>query len=139
MDKPNRVRQLYGYTVCLIAVVAGLISTITALNNAFDLSNPLVADRFGGENLGSFEAYKATRGGPAWRTDAKAQPDTVSDATLRARYEALRADRIDRNTFQARKQLVTSLVVLLSAIVLFVAHWRWLRRVPDDDAVKRPA
>lgn len=132
MDKPSRVRQFYGYTVCLIAVVAGLISTMTALNNAFDLSNPLVADRFGGENLGSFEAFKATRGGPV-SPDAKTPSDTASDATLRIRYEALRADRIDRNTFHARKQLVTSLVVLLSAIVLFVAHWRWLRRVPDDE------
>ena len=56
MDRPNRIRQLYGYSVCLIGVVAVLICTASILRNAFDLSDPLATDRYLGESLRSFEA-----------------------------------------------------------------------------------
>ena len=138
VDKPNRVRQWYGYTVCLIAVITGLICMAGVLDHAFDLSNPLAAEGRFGESLSSFDAYKATRdrGFPA---SQRAASDTVSDATLRVRYEAVRADRIAQTTFQARKGLVTDLILLAIAIALFVTHWRWLRRRPEPEASNRAA
>ena len=48
--------------------------------------------------------------------------------SLRRRYDALRADRIQRNTMEARRSLVTSIFSLLIAAALFAFHWRWLRR-----------
>lgn len=137
MDRPNRIRQLYGYSVCLIGVVAVLICTAGVLHNAFDLSDPIAADRYVGESLRSFEGYKATRGGAPRPNEMKTPPDSASDETLRPRYEALRADRIASTTFRARKELVSNLAVLLLAAGLFITHWRWLRRVADDDAPKR--
>jgi hypothetical protein len=134
VDRPNRVRQWYGYIVCLIAVITGLISVAGILDNAFDLSNPLVADSPFGEALGSFDAYKATRDRRVFPSDQHAAPDTASEATLRARFDALRADRIAQRTFQARKGLVTDLVLLLVAVGLFVTHWRWLRHLPEPGA-----
>jgi hypothetical protein len=139
VDKPNRVRQWYGYTVCLIAVITGLICVAGTLDNAFDLSNPLATDGPFGESLGSFDAYKATRDRRYFPSDQHAVPDTASDATLRARFEALRADRIAQRTFQARKGLVTDLILLLIAIGLFVTHWRWLRRLPEPEGPSRAA
>ena len=127
MDKPNRVRQWYGYLVCLVAVVSGLIFLAGTLNNAFDLSDPLSAEGRYDESLTSFEAFKATHRAP----DEQKAPDTASDATLRTRFETLRADRIAHRRFQARKGLVINLVMLLAAMTLFVAHWRWLRHLPD--------
>jgi len=138
MQQTSRVRQWYGYTVCLIAVITGLISVAGSLNNAFDLSNPLAAERGSDVSLTSFEAYKATRGRFS-PSDQRATPDTTSETTLRARYEALRADRIAHRRFQAWKGLVTQIVLLVIAVALFVTHWRWLRRLPEPESAGRAA
>lgn len=140
MERPSRVAQLYGYTVCLIAVVVFLISTNSMLENAFALSNPLQTreSEFGFEpSVSSFEAYRATydrerqmRSGP----DARAVTDSVPETVLRARYEVLRADRIERVRFQAKRSLATSTLSLILAIALFVIHWRWLRARSDNDS-----
>ena len=126
MDRTGRAWQWYGYAVCLTAVITGLICISGIINNAFDLANPLASERADG-SLTSFEAYKATREPRAPASDQPQRPDTLSEDMLRVRYEALRADRLSQRTFRAKKQLVTSLVMLLVAAALFVTHWRWLR------------
>jgi hypothetical protein len=40
-EKPNRIPQIYGYTVCLIAVVAFLISINGIVDASFTLANPM--------------------------------------------------------------------------------------------------
>src|SRR5437868_4431233 len=99
MERPNRVAQLYGYAVCLIAVVVFLASANSFVENLFTAANPLRggADRFGIQpSVTSFEAYRATvnrearMNGPA---ASGAQIGSLPDSTLRARYEVLRADR----------------------------------------------
>src|SRR5437763_6571496 len=63
MERPNRVAQLYGYAVCLIAVVVFLASANSFVENLFTAANPLRggADRFGIQpSVTSFEAYRAT-------------------------------------------------------------------------------
>ncbi len=139
MEKAGRVRQLYGYTVCLIAVVTGLISVAGLLNNAFDLSNPLAAERGYDVALTSFESYKATRDRRGSPSDQRQTSDTTSEAALRARYEALRADRITHRRFEAWKGLVTDVILLGVALALFVTHWRWLQRLPDVEPAGRAA
>lgn len=125
MDKPNRVPQIYGYTVCVIAVVTFLICATIVVNNIFDLANPIQATY--GTTVSSFEAYQAEqRPAPA---SSQARPDTTSEATLRVRYEALRTDRIARVRFQAWKAIVTSGLLLIISVVLFVLHWRWMKRL----------
>ena len=141
MDRPNRVAQLYGYTVCLIAVIVFLISANSLVDNMFDLANPLAsqAAQFGpGGSVTSFEAYRATadRDRPvAGPPGAVAAHDTISESELRSRYEALRADRLASVRFQASRDLTTSALLLVLAIILFVTHWRWLRSRAEDVVV----
>ena len=145
MERPSRVAQLYGYTVCLIAVVVFLISTNSMLENAIALSNPLQTreSEFGFEpSVSSFESYRATydrerqmRSGPG----AATVTDSMPEAVLRRRYEALRADRIERVRFQAKRALATSSLSLILAIALFVIHWRWLRSRSDLGATPSEA
>lgn len=131
MERPNRVAQLYGYAVCLIAVIVFLISANSLVENAFTLANPLRGggNRFGLEPaISSFEAYRATatrenRLNPNSGSATVPPPDNV----LRARYDVLRADRIDQTRFEAERSLTTSGLLLLLCVVLFVLHWRWLR------------
>ena len=129
MERPNRVAPLYGYAVCLIAVIVFLISANSFVEQTFTLANPLRAqgDRFGMEpTISSFEAYRATLNRfPVARPDGPAP--TVPDSVLRARYEALRADRIEQARFDAKRGLTTSGLLIFLSIGLFAVHWRWLR------------
>lgn len=139
MEGSNRARQWYGYTVCLIALVIGILCFAGLLDNAFDLSHPLGTESSFEPSLTSFESYQATRGARLGPLDQRMAPDTASDVTLRARYEALRADRIVERGFQARKGMVKDLLLLILALVLFRWHWRWLRRSPDNESPARAA
>jgi hypothetical protein len=141
MDRGNRVAQLYGYTVCLVALVTILITLPAIVDNFFTLSNPAQGDtRFGfGASLGSFEAYKASQrqsgavAEPLGGRQAREEPPP-SDEELRRRYEALRADQIASNLFGARRSLVRNGILLALALGLFVSHWRWVRRPPAGTA-----
>jgi len=133
VEKASKVPQIYGYTVCVIAVVTFLICATVIVNNVFDLANPTQAG-FGMESsLSSFDAYKATyqkdQRSVVGGTASEARPDTASEATLRVRYEAVRADRIGRVRFQSWKAITTSSLLLVISVVLFVLHWRWMRKV----------
>jgi len=133
MDKSNRIAQLYGYTVCLVAVLTFLISGSSFIESAMQRSAPLSGERFGYNALdySSFETWKATREGPAaiFNRDANAaarppEPDSV----LRPRYEAMRASAIENGRVRATQSMIQSGFTILVAIALFVTHWTWLRK-----------
>jgi hypothetical protein len=110
--------QIYGYTICLIAVIVGLLSLTAILNAVVDRSNPIQADGYGPYTLASFDAYKAT-----------SARDSLSEADHRRRYDALVTERIATTNYRTMKAFVVSGVLLLVAITLFVTHWRWMRRL----------
>ena len=130
MEKPNRVRQLYGYMVCLIAVVVSLISVSGVVSSTLDLSNPLAAG-VEYDALDSFDAWLAQRD-RSYESASGSRGDTTSVATWEVRFNALRASYVERSTFRARKALTTSLTSLAISIGLFVSHWRWVRRLPGE-------
>src|SRR4051812_39134479 len=141
MDRINRfIAQVYGYAVCLITVVVMLVSIKGLIDAAFDLSDPLRAEggygRFG--PLTSFELYKmqARRQIPTERpspitTTARqaAAGDTLSDAELRTLFNAERDSQIGNAKFRATRKLVSGLLFIVLAGVLFWIHWRWLKGV----------
>lgn len=135
MERPvNRIAQLYGYAVCLIAVIIFLVTVRSIASALITLSDPLAQTSAYGQSLESFEAYKATINAPntPYVTPVVAPgagKTTPSDAVLRQRYEALRADRIASNTYQAKSDLTLNGLMLAIAIILFVLHWRWLRKL----------
>lgn len=133
MERSDRVPQLYGYSVCLIAIVVMLVNVSSLVNQSFTLSNPLAADRFGwgGAVLTSYETYKATMSrmeSPFPATAAASNAPKPTDAELRAQYEALRADQIVRARLEARREMTNSILMLALAAALFAWHWRWVRR-----------
>jgi hypothetical protein len=146
MERPHRVSQLYGYTVCLVALITILLTLPGIVDNLFTLSNPAQVDaRFGfGASLGSFEAYKASQGQGRGMAEALAGRDVpaeppLSEEQLRTRYEALRADQIASNRFDAQRALVRNGLLLVLALGLFGSHWRWLRRQPETVSTKAAA
>ena len=130
LDKPNRIPQFYGYTVCLIALVIGLLSIASLIDSVFARMSPLQGASTYGQSLRSFEAFQATRATtPTFGRETPATPDTASEATLRARYDALVADKMESVRFDSSKTIVTEGLFLLIAIGLFGYHWRWMRRL----------
>ena len=128
MDRSERIAQLYGYTVCLIAIIVFIFSANDLISSAFEYANPLASGAYGygynGQNLTSFETYKATY---QVTSPGEKRPPALSDSDLRAQYEALRDAHIASARFDAARSLTTSAILIVIAIVLFVTHWRWLR------------
>jgi hypothetical protein len=141
VERPERVPQLYGYTVCLIALAIAIVSVTGIVGSAFDLTTPTIANdsEFGFEPaVSSFEAYRSTYDRERRLTsngNATVAVDTTPERILRQRYEALRNDRVERVIVRAHRALLTDSFGLLLAIVLFVIHWRWVRRLGGPNFV----
>lgn len=139
VHRTSRIAQIYGYAVCLIAIVTLLIVGSSFVDAAFDRANPLRSQnyRYGPYegSLTSFEAYRTTYQGdrmtrmaPGPDGPVPVQPgDTLTTEQLRARYELLRAEREESVRYGATQQLVKNGLLILLAIVLFITHWNWVR------------
>jgi hypothetical protein len=134
VERSERVPQLYGYTVCLIALIWALTSVVAIVENTLSLSAPELrgVSEFGFEpSVSSFEAFRTTydRARQIMTPNpSAAKLDSLPEPELRRRYEALRADRIVRVQFEARRELIVKTLSLLLASALFAFHWRWLKR-----------
>lgn len=132
MDQPRWIPQLYGYTVCLVAVITILISVTSLVNNVFEYSAPEmsheVTNEFGGRSLeGCKQRYMRTTSAtrPNGPVAASAQPP--ADSVLMRLCMEERTERIGVVRYRAMRSLVTSSFMLLLALALFGLHWRWLR------------
>ena len=134
MERPERVPQLYGYTVCLIALIWALVSAVSLVDDSLSLSAPELRgtsefNSWAEPSVTSFEAFRATydRARRMGIPDAQ-RMDTIPEPELRRRYEGLREDRIRRGRYEARREIITDALSLVIAAALFAFHWRWLRR-----------
>jgi hypothetical protein len=134
MASTNRIAQAYGYAVCFIAVIAILISTQSIVRSLFDLSDPLRAEGYG--RAGPLTSYSAFKREQLQRTSVPTRtPAGVSDTAkppseteLRQMFEDERLDQIGNVRFRSMKTLVSSVLLIIIAVILFLIHWRWLRR-----------
>ncbi len=136
MERSNRIAQVYGYAVCLVAIITFLIAAAAIVNAAFNLSDPLRAEGFGrGASLTSFAAYKREqmqRAPAPAKAPNSAGGDSVAaapnDKELRQMFDDERLDQIGNVRFRSMRTLVASLLMIVIASGLFFTHWRWLRR-----------
>jgi hypothetical protein len=139
MEKQQRIAQLYGYAVCLVAVITFLISTASVVGAIFDLSDPLHATGFGfgvrEPSLASFENYKVDVLKSTQQEKQLSAPAYVpDDQTLHAMYEAAKTERIQTVSLRARRTITVSSLLILVCIALFTTHWTWLRRLARKEA-----
>jgi hypothetical protein len=146
VERPERVPQLYGYTVCLVTLIWAITSAVSIVGGVLTLNAPEYNSdqRFGPfePSVTSFEAFRTTYDQSRrmmLSPESREKLDTVPEPELRRRFQALRADRIERNTVEAKRSLIVSTLSLLIAAALFAVHWRWLRRVGGvpPEAVRR--
>lgn len=129
MERRTWIPQAYGYLVCLIAVITVLITLNGVIDAGFRMASPLEADYGYDPMLSSFEGFRSARieQRPA-RAPGEAAAPVPTDAELRSEYEALRHARLTQSRFQARRSITTNGLLLVTALILFAVHWRWLRR-----------
>jgi hypothetical protein len=137
MEKSQRMPQVYGYLVCLVAVITVLICASTLVYAVLDLGDPIHAGYTpaGSPSLASFNNYKMDilKSTPRGNDFNKAGflPD---DQTLQAMYEAAKDDKIQRIRHESNRTIVIDSILILICILLFVTHWRWMRKLAKAEA-----
>ncbi len=140
----NRIAHVYGYAVCLSAIIVMFFAIKQIIVAGLNLSNPLRADLGGYSRMGlpltDFELYKVeARRRPRIPMYPGASPPVIepsdtAEAELRRLYDADRAVAIDSARFQATRLLVANFLLILFAVIVFGVHWRWLRRQDEIPA-----
>jgi hypothetical protein len=138
MEPKNRIAQSYGYAVCLVCVIAFLISAGTLIGALFELTDPLHVHTFGSDrqpSLASFENYKmdVLRSPQDGRSPTN-QAFSLDDTTLQAMYEAAKADKIQTVRLQAFRTITADSLLILVCMILFATHWIWSRRLDKKSA-----
>ena len=151
MEKSSKVvGQIYGYFICLTAIILFLTSVQSIVGSLVDLGNPKYAADLAGSSLESFEKYKMNvlnslysakekeketdkgkvDGDPAEGVRSAAPSYIPDDTGLRAMYEAEKTIKFDSaRHVEWRRIIENGLMGLLSA-ALFIIHWLWLRKRP---------
>lgn len=133
MEKSTRiVAQVYGYAVCLVAVITFLISTTALITAIIDLSDPVHSGWTpqGSPSLASYENYKLDVLRSSGKESGVDQAAYIpNEQTLRAMYEAAKNDKINSARHQANKSILISSIIITICIMLFFTHWKWMRNL----------
>jgi hypothetical protein len=133
MQKPIKiVSQVYGYAVCLVAVIVFLISTTSLITAVLDLGNPLYSGYApaNAPSLASFESYKLDIV-KSFRDGNNSDKESLipGEETLRVLYETARNEKIQRVRYQSHKTMLISSLMIFISLALFYIHWRWMQRM----------
>lgn len=132
MEKPIKIGQIYGYTICVVSVITFLIALPQIIASSLDMREPLRSGYLDPKLL-SFEAYKLdTIKGIRECTGSAA---TVSDdKTLRAMFESALSHKTQGALFQARKSMMIGVFLAAISVALFVTHWVWLKKLGRESS-----
>lgn len=133
MEKSQKVgAQIYGYAVCLVAVITFLISISTLINAVLDLGDPLHAGwtQAGTPSLASFENYKMDILKTAQTGDGSGQASYIPDEkTLQTMFEAAKNDKIQSSRQMSIKNIMVGGILMILCTILFITHWRWMQKI----------
>ena len=133
MEKPHRIAQIYGYTVCLITIITFIIGIANLVNAFMDLTDPMhavVNFNMGGPSLASFENYKMDILKAPSKEGTQNQPAYIPDEqTLRSMYEAAKNDKMEQARHITNKSIIVNGLLLLISVILFLIHWIWMQKL----------
>lgn len=128
MEKKHIVAHIYGYAVCLITVIILFISMTNLTNAIIDSGDPLHVVSYGREkmpSLASFENYKMD----ILKSPEKESAYVPDDQTLRAMYEASKANKIQSVQHRTRRSIIVNSILIVLCVVFFSTHWIWMRKL----------
>ena len=127
-EKSQRIQMVYGYAVCIVTVIAFLISVTSVVYALIDLTDPVHAYRTYGKDAPSLASFDNYRVDIIKATDP-AHGLELDNATLSSMYEAAKTDAIAKVRHDSIRAILVNGLVVLICIVLFVTHWLWMRRL----------
>jgi len=127
MEKQNKAPLIYGYAVCLVAVITFIICVAGLVNAVMDLSDPLHAEREFNKSpsLASFENYKMD----LLTSSDKEQSFVPDDETLNAMYISAKEDKIQSVKHRKVRDIMVNSLLILICVVLFITHCRCMMRL----------
>ena len=127
-DKAHRIQMIYGYAVCIVAVITFLISLTAMVYALIDLTDPINAHRTYGRDapsLASFDNYKVD----IIKATDPAHGLELDDQTLNGMYEAARNDAIAKVRHDSFRSIIINSLLIIVCVSLFTTHWIWMRRL----------
>ncbi len=137
MERSNRITALiYGYAVCLVAIIVLIFSSITIITALLDRQDLLRSgwSPAGSPSLASYENYKMDMAAKLQTTDSLFRSKFIpSETDLKKMYEAAKEDKLLYNKHNNNKNLTIGLVLVIISMILFITHWRWARRLTRNN------
>jgi hypothetical protein len=113
------VGSIYGYLVCLLAIVIFVHSSAGIVNSVFGMASP--ASGFGAPMGARVFGSERGPGNIFLRTLPSPNVNVSENSRITVRTAFAGEGRL-----QAARMFVVSLVLLVISILLFGWHWRWL-------------
>jgi len=127
-DKTQKIQMIYGYAMCIVAVITFLICATSVVSSLMDLTDPINAYRTYGKDspsLASFDNYKVD----IMKSLDPEHGLTLDDATLNSMYDAAKQDAISKVKHDAYRSLIVNGLLVIITILLFLFHWFWMKRL----------
>lgn len=122
MENKTKIPQVYGYSVCIVAIITFLITLAGIISSVIESTDPLHS--WGNQHLSSFENFKMHTVNSN-NNENNYLPD---DNTLRIMYEDAKDYEIRKVKLQTTKSIFTNGLIFLISIILFIIHWRWMKQ-----------
>lgn len=127
-EKSQKIQMIYGYAVCIVAVIAFLISVTSVVYSLIDLTDPIHAYRTYGKDVPSLASYDNYKIDIIKSLDPKHNVE-LDDTTLKSMYDAAKQDAISKVKHDAYRSIIVNSLLLLICIVLFTTHFIWMRKL----------
>ena len=125
--------QIYGYIVCLVAVITFIICLANIIPSIIDLGDPLHAGvsyrNVNAPSLASFDNYKMDVLKSTQNEGQGASAYVPDDQTIKVMYEAAKNDKIQDALHDSRRSIMVDSIIIIVSVILFVTHWIWMRRL----------
>jgi len=131
MEKKQKIIQIYAVIVCIVSIIAFLISMSGLVSSIIDRNDPLYAGR-SDVNLASFENFKMN----VLKSTQKDQAYIPDEETLHKMYEEAKADKIKRVKHNTYRDIVVSSFVIIIALILFGTHWWLMKKMKNEEIQK---
>ena len=132
-DKTQKIQMIYGYAMCIVAVITFLICATSVVSSLMDLTDPINAYRTYGKDspsLASFDNYKVD----IIKSLDSGHNLELDDETLKSMYEAAKQDAISKVKHDAYRSVFVNGLIIIITVLLFLFFWMWLRKLARKTA-----
>ena len=128
MSMKNKAVQIYGYVVCVVAVITFIVAVASITTAVINMNAPLYSGFQQEYSLASFENYKAD----AMQNISSDAAYVPSDVELEKMYESALKDATAMRSHQIKRNLIVNSILLIVSIALFFVHMKWMVRINQE-------